>query len=68
MSGFIKDKPRDCQYCYYWSKKAPHRTVHTAADAITRSQNRLRRNPKVNALAVLTGGTFPVSAGARRTF
>lgn len=26
MSGFIKDKPRDCQYCYYWSKKAPHCT------------------------------------------
>lgn len=30
MSGFIKDKPRDCQYCYYWSKKAPHCTYDRA--------------------------------------
>ena len=28
MSGFIKDKPRDCQYCYYWSRKI--RTVKQA--------------------------------------
>ena len=21
MSGFIKDRPCDCQYCYYWTKK-----------------------------------------------
>lgn len=24
MSGYIKDKPKDCRYCYYWSRTVPH--------------------------------------------
>ena len=24
MSGYIKDKPADCRYCYYWSRAEPH--------------------------------------------
>ena len=24
MSGYIKDKPTDCRYCYYWTRAEPH--------------------------------------------
>ena len=26
MSGYAKDRPADCRYCYYWSRNAPHCT------------------------------------------
>ena len=26
MSGYVKDRPADCRYCYYWSRNAPHCT------------------------------------------